>query len=220
MNALSSTLVIVSIEAPPEPAEELSRWQKEEGVPRLLQSPGYFSAVRCEAVVGTPRYATIFEVDPASATTFPVDVAGSFLPAAGSLSEHVQVDVAVYQQIFPDEGVLHGVSWLGDGRTPGAILLNRFNVVPEFEEEFNAWYNTEHLPMMADVDGTISDRRFAAVKAKQKYLARYDLTNPDVPTTEPWLKVRYTPWTKWIGRAIRDGWRCVLVPLEDVQFAK
>ncbi|HEX5368119.1 MAG TPA: hypothetical protein VFY10_01750 [Dehalococcoidia bacterium] len=210
----------MSIEVEPEYADELNRWQKEEGVPRLLQSPGYRSAVRCEAVVGAPRYASIFEVDSAEATKFPIDQTSSFLPATGPLSEHVQIDVAVYEQIFPDEGVLRGVSWQDEGKTPGAILLNRFNVVPEFEEEFNAWYNTEHLPMMADVDGTISDRRFAATMAKQKYLARYDLMNPDVPTTEAWLKVRYTPWTKWIGRAIRDGWRCVLVPIEDYQFPK
>jgi antibiotic biosynthesis monooxygenase (ABM) superfamily enzyme len=217
VNATSDTLVIVSIDVEPEYEDEFNRWQEEENIPRLLESPGYLSAVRCEAALGTPRLTSIFEVDPSAAVELPIDQASTFVP--DHLASHAQLDVAVYKQIFPEEGVLHGVDWQDQG-TPGAILLNRFNVPPEADEEFNAWYNEEHLPMLAEVPGTISDRRFAAIKGKQKYLARYDLVNTDVPTTEAWLKIRYTPWTKWIGRYVRDSWRVLLVPQGEVQFAK
>jgi hypothetical protein len=198
---------------------EFNLWQQEVGIPRLLESPGYVSAVRCTAVVGEPRYTTIFEVNPSAAVKHPIDQESTFAPDSDELSKHVRLDVAVYQQIFPETGVVEGVDWHEEG-TPGAILFNRFNVDPERDEEFNAWYNTEHLPLLATVPGTISDRRFAAVKGKQKYLARYDLANPDVPTTEAWLKIRYTPWTMRVGRSVKDSWRNVLVPIGEIQIAK
>lgn len=217
MNATSDTLVIVSIDVESDYENEFNRWQEEENIPSLLETRGYLSAVRCEAALGTPRYTSIFEVNPlAAADDLPVDQTSTFVPE--TLSSHVQLDIAVYKQIFPEEGVLKGVSW--QEGTPGAILLNRFNVPPGADAEFNAWYNEEHLPLLAEVQGTISDRRFAAVQGKQKYLARYDLVDPEVPTTEAWLKIRYTPWTKWIGQYIRDSWRGVLVPLGEIQYAK
>jgi hypothetical protein len=219
MKALSDTLIVVAIDVDEEQEAEFNRWHQEVGIPRLLESPGYLSAVRCRAVVGEPRFTTMFEANPSATVKYSFDAESSFAPDSLELAKHVRLNVAVYQQIFPETGVIQGADWREEG-TPGAILFNRFNVLPEREEEFNAWYNDEHLPFLAKVPGTISDRRFVALKGKQKYLARYDLTNPDVPTTEEWLKIRYSPWTMRVGRTVKDAWRNVLVPLEDVQLAK
>ena len=219
MKALSGTLVIVAIDVEPEWEAEFNHWHEAVGVPRLLESGGYLNSIRCSAVVGEPRYTTMFEVDRSAAFKHPFDQVSTYTPDASELASHVKLDVAVYQQIFPETGVVQGIDWREEG-TPGAILFNRFNVLPERDEEFNAWYNEEHMPLLAQVPGTISDRRFVAVQGKQKYLARYDLVNPDVPTTEAWLEIRYTPWTMRVGRSVRDSWRNVLVPLGEVQVAK
>lgn len=218
MEALSDTLVVVSFDVEEGHEQDFERWLTEECVPRLLESPGYVSAFSGVAVQGAPRYTTILEVDPAATFEFPYDSEATFAPN-GSLPERVQVDVAVYSQIFPEKGVLQGVEWRDGGVQPGAVLLNRFNVPDERDEEFNAWYNDEHLPLLAEVPGTISDRRFKAIKGSRKYLARYDLTNPEVPSTDAWLKVRYSPWTMRVGRSIKDPWRVLLAPLGEIQVA-
>jgi len=109
----------------------------------------------------------------------------------------------------------HGVPiWLqGGNATTGGVLFNRFNVSQEHDAEFNAWYNQEHLPQLAAVKGSVSNRRFRAREGDRLYLARYDLLDPNVPSTEAWRAVVATPWTKKMSHVWRDAWRTLFVPL-------
>jgi hypothetical protein len=77
------------------------------------------------------------------------------------------------------------------------LLLVMMEVQPEFEEEFNRWYNEEHLPERLNCPGFLSARRFRIVEGQPKYLALYDLESPDVLQSEAYLKLRNpdTPWT-------------------------
>jgi hypothetical protein len=43
-----------------------------------------------------------------------------------------------------------------------ALLLNAMSVAPEHENEFNEWYNTEHIPALTAVPGTLCARRYRA----------------------------------------------------------
>jgi hypothetical protein len=50
------------------------------------------------------------------------------------------------------------------------------------EEEYNSWYDTQHIPDVLAVPGLLSARRFAAsVDGETRYLALYQLKtdNPD-----------------------------------------
>ncbi len=42
-------------------------------------------------------------------------------------------------------------------------------------QEFNEWYNKEHLPELLSVPGILSAARYEAVKGGPKYLAFYEL---------------------------------------------
>src|SRR2546422_9230413 len=42
-------------------------------------------------------------------------------------------------------------------------------------EEFNEWYNKEHLPELLSVPGILSAARYEAVKGGPQYLACYEL---------------------------------------------
>ena len=42
-----------------------------------------------------------------------------------------------------------------------ALMTARTHVAPEREEEFNAWYDTEHLPQLVALPGFIRGRRYA-----------------------------------------------------------
>jgi hypothetical protein len=53
-----------------------------------------------------------------------------------------------------------------------SLPLNAMSVAPEHEDEFNEWYNTEHIPALAAVSGTFCARRCRGTgTAAQRYLA-------------------------------------------------
>jgi hypothetical protein len=68
------------------------------------------------------------------------------------------------------------------------------------EEEFNAWYDTEHVPERLAVPGVESALRFSSTTgAAPKYLAMYDLAAESVLDSDAYRNVagdNSSPWTK------------------------
>jgi hypothetical protein len=80
------------------------------------------------------------------------------------------------------------------------LLLTMTEPPPPMEEEFNAWYDTEHLAERLAVAGFRSARRWVADVApgEGKYLATYELDAPGVLQSPEYL-ARFegaTPWTR------------------------
>jgi heme-degrading monooxygenase HmoA len=90
-----------------------------------------------------------------------------------------------------------------------ALLLNAMSVAPEHEHEFNEWYNTEHIPMLAAVPGVLSARRFRANSANRRYVALYHLVSPEVQATAAWKSAADTEWTRKLRPYFRDHLRLV-----------
>jgi len=59
----------------------------------------------------------------------------------------------------------------------GTILVVMMEVDPEHEEEFNRWYNEEHLAERLEIPGYISARRFKLEEGEGvlKYLCIWEL---------------------------------------------
>jgi hypothetical protein len=68
------------------------------------------------------------------------------------------------------------------------------------EEEFNAWYDTEHVPERLAVPGVETALRFSSTTgAAPKYLAMYDLSAESVLDSDAYRNVagdNSSPWTK------------------------
>jgi hypothetical protein len=68
------------------------------------------------------------------------------------------------------------------------------------EEEFNAWYDSEHVPERSAVPGVLTAIRFSSVSAAApKYLAMYDLETESVLESDAYKRVageNSSPWTK------------------------
>jgi hypothetical protein len=62
----------------------------------------------------------------------------------------------------------------------GILLVYTDLIEPKYEEEFNAWYNTEHLPELLAIPGVLDAARYVATKGGPKYLAAYELASVDV----------------------------------------
>jgi len=90
------------------------------------------------------------------------------------------------------------------------LLLTMTEPPPQMEEEFNAWYDTEHLPERLAIPGFTSARRWVDPKAAAgsgKYLATYELEHPNALQTPDYyahVGEHFTPWSK------RCLSRCVL----------
>jgi hypothetical protein len=64
------------------------------------------------------------------------------------------------------------------------MLITSMNIDPKHEDEFNLWYDREHLVERVAIDGFIEARRWVAEDADPKYFATYstaafsDLSSP------------------------------------------
>jgi len=80
------------------------------------------------------------------------------------------------------------------------FLLVLMQPPANIEEEFNAWYDTEHVPERLAVPGVLTALRFCSVSAATpKYLAMYDLESESVLESEAYKRVagdNSSPWTR------------------------
>jgi hypothetical protein len=95
-------------------------------------------------------------------------------------------------------------------RDAGGLLLNAMNIAPEFEAEFNEWYDKEHIPALSAVPGVLCARRFRGTSGDRKYVALYHLTGPAVVESAEWKQARTSDWTSRLQPRFRDHLRLVL----------
>jgi len=103
-----------------------------------------------------------------------------------------------------------GTQLSGDTAAPaqaGGLLVNAMNVASEAEDDFNAWYDEEHLPALAAVPGTLAARRYrSAVEGDgvRRYAAVYHLESSDVTRGEAWKTAVDTPWSARVRPHFQD----------------
>jgi hypothetical protein len=86
------------------------------------------------------------------------------------------------------------------------FLLVMMQPPPAFEEEFNAWYDTEHIPERLAVPGFETGVRFVCIAGHPRYLAMYDLAKPEVLESPEYLRVahqNFSPWTRRVTSRVR-----------------
>jgi hypothetical protein len=84
------------------------------------------------------------------------------------------------------------------------IFLVYTDIDPKYEEEFNAWYNTEHVPELLRLPGFLDAARYVAYKGRPKYLAVYELASVDAlrsPEFQKW-RAAPSPWSRRIAPSV------------------
>jgi hypothetical protein len=76
----------------------------------------------------------------------------------------------------------------------GLFLVYADLIDSKHEEEFNAWYNTEHLPELLPLPGFLDAARYVATRGGPKYLAVYELTSIEAVRSPEFSKRKRTPW--------------------------
>lgn len=92
------------------------------------------------------------------------------------------------ERVFDRQGASHG-----QART--AHYTVEMDPAAGWMAEIFRWYDEEHMPGLAAVDGNILSRRYLNHDGGPLSLACYDLVTPEVLGCPAWLKVRGSAWS-------------------------
>jgi heme-degrading monooxygenase HmoA len=186
-------------------ADEFHDWYDTEHLPERQRVPGFLTCERWMGVDDRTVSVATYDLD---------DVAvlkGAAYRAIGgeNLSPWSKRITGRVDRIMRYEGdqILPGDE-LAPARAQG-LLLNAMNVTPDFEAEFNEWYDKEHIPALSAVPGVLSARRFRATSGTPKYVALYHLASPEVQESAEWKQARESDWTTRLKPHFRDHLRLV-----------
>ncbi len=90
-----------------------------------------------------------------------------------------------------------------------ALLMAIMEPAADMEEEFNDWYDLEHLPQMRAVPGIDTAARFIAVDGWPRYIAVYDLADFSVLRSAAYRSMTGSGFTAWSRRQLArvKGWQ-------------
>jgi hypothetical protein len=191
--------------------DEFNDWYDFEHIPERLRVPGFLACERWIGVDNPKLSVATYELDNADVVkSAAYNAVGNHARGGDNLSvwsKRVTARVKIPLR-FEGEEILSGGGLVP--KDASALLLNAMSVAPEQEHEFNEWYNTEHIPALAAVSGTLSARRYRGTGAgAQRYLALYYLASAEVPGSTAWKAAANTPWTERMRPHFRDQVRIV-----------
>ena len=98
------------------------------------------------------------------------------------------------------------------------ILYTEMSPDLEWEDDFNHWYDTNHIPQRTKVEGFISARRYRDPD-RPTYLAIYEITSEDVLSNSDYQKVRAQPNAKtaWMLSNVENYSRYVANEISDTK---
>jgi hypothetical protein len=185
--------------------DEFHDWYDLEHIPERQRVPGFLTCKRWIGALDPKISVATYELDNVAVLNSPAyrAIGGDNLSV---WSKRIVARVKMLMR-YQGEQILPG-----DATAPknaAALLLNAMSVPAEHEHEFNEWYNTEHIPALAAVPGTLCARRYRGEGAAQRYVALYHLESPDVPESTAWKKAANTAWTERMRPHFRDHLRIV-----------
>ena len=173
------------------------RFTKVEGIPRQYSIPGdatYLAIYDVDSlrVMNSKEYRSVWEKDHRK----PPD---SFEAQIFTLPRFAR---GIYEQVFPESS---------DYVAPQSryVLLVGHEVPRGKYGEFNAWYNTEHIPYLLQVPGVLAIRRFHMAERKfppmtdhggilSRHLTIWDVQDKSAFETEEFAKAAASPWSQWV----------------------
>jgi hypothetical protein len=177
---------------------DFNRWYDEEHLVERAGIPGFLGARRYVSLQGTPKYFALYDtVDAQVLQSDPyLKVLNNASPWTQRIRPHFQNFVRNEYELILTLGTI-------PERASPYVLLVRMGIPPEHEDEFNDWYNTDHVPALAGVSGVYGVRRYRATAGSPAYLAMYELAEANVRTTDAWRRAADSPWTLRMRRLYR-----------------
>lgn len=185
--------------------DEFNDWYDLEHIPERQRVPGFLSLQRWVGAEDARQSVATYDLDSLAVLDSPPyrAIGGENL---SPWSKRVTAKCRRLLPRFEGEQILPGGAVAPQGA--GGLLLVAMTPAPQHETEFNAWYDTEHVPALSRVPGVLSARRFRA--AGNRYVALYHLSAPEVVSSPDWKRAsESTPMPAHIRPDISDRARLV-----------
>jgi hypothetical protein len=197
---MAKGILIAAMDFSAAPEDEFHDWYDLEHVPERLRVPGFINAERWIGAKEPKLSVATYDLDNVEVLHSPpyLAVGGENGSPWTNRTARFRKSLMRYEgeQLFPGNKTAP--------RDAAALLVIAMNVVPEHEAEFNEWYNTEHIPALGGVPGTLAARRYRGTGANQRYVALYHFASPEVPASSAWKAAGNTPWTERMRPHFRD----------------
>lgn len=196
------------------PEEEFNDWYENEHIPLRVNTPTFLNWTRWKAIDGEkPTYGASYDLESYEATkTAPyTTLAETRSDREKDILKKVELlDRRHYELLETPSS--HPPSALYDETNPASYaVFVSLTVKPELEDDFNKWYDEEHIPMLAKAPGWVRSRRFVLKDAGQrgvegqkeqktppKYLAVHEWASLDAFESPEYKAAVSTPWTEKI----------------------
>ncbi len=213
----SNAILFVKLDPPDTRVKEFNDWYNNRHIPDRLALPGVFSARRYTltdfrweySILPEARYLALYDLKNVKVLLDkpynelrerefkrPPD---SFEFQIFKLTRFTR---AVYEQIYPEKG-----SYTYPG-TKFTMVVGH-DVPKNRHQEFNAWYNTEHIPALMSVPGFRAVRRFRLDERQvppltdrggtvSQYMTIWDVESESALAGEEFANAANSRWSDWV----------------------
>jgi hypothetical protein len=184
---------------PPGEKEEFDAWYAKEYMPLLMTVPGFLSATRGWVVQGEPSHLVVYYLDSRDALANQEYQKAKNNPSP--LTKRMLNSISAFTQYLGEN-----ISDTGTSEPGKYLYLVTFEVPEDFLEEFDAWYEKEHLPLLMSNPFWLRCRRYHVVNSEPGDVTRaalHELADLSALDSPERAKARATPWRT---RLTQNSW--------------
>lgn len=178
-------------------SESFARWQDEEHIPGQLIRSGASTATRFEAVEGVPPSLVVYELDRPEASAMTGSAMTGLAPGLpwSPVATPALIDATATYDCRRYVTVQDRRSDADDPGSTGALLSVGVTVRAGHEQDFETWYEEEHIPALLAIDGWLRCRRLHRLSGVgPNHLALHELRGLEVFDDPAFQQARATPW--------------------------
>jgi hypothetical protein len=185
-------LITVWLDVAPEHEAELNNWYQREHLSQVVALDGVTSGRRYCCADAPRKYLAWYDT-----TNTRVEQGTAFQdmverPTAWSIRMRTLYGQNRERMNFQ---LMRDVGQINTTDTPWLYIVHT-DLPYHIVDEYNAWYDEEHLPRLVTVPGVVRARRYAAITNNgPRYLTAYELSDRDAFESPEGLIARKTPWT-------------------------
>jgi hypothetical protein len=198
MATTANGLITVRLHTAAEHDDEFNDWYNLEHVPQLTALPGFVRTRRYFCEKSDIRYLAWYET--ADET---VEAAKDFQHI---VTHPTPWSLRMRKHYGNNRERMNFKLMCEVGDSPAAdapwMYIVHTDIPDHIVDEYNAWYDKEHLPRCAAIPGVFRARRYMSTSIAggdtdgPRYLTAYELAGPDVWESPAALQARKTPWTE------------------------